>query len=114
MDSTLAALQEILIRAIPTVLLVIVLHFYLKFVFLKPLREVLGKRYAAGEGARRQAEAMIAKAEQKTAEYESRLAEVRSQIYKEQEMERSRFRAEQDAKIEHSRQQAARLVHAAH
>ena len=53
MDATLHALGEILLKAVPTVLLVVVLHFYLKYVFFKPLKKVLEERYNATEGARK-------------------------------------------------------------
>ena len=53
MDATLHALGEILLKAVPTVLLVVVLHFYLKYVFFRPLKKVLAERYDATEGARK-------------------------------------------------------------
>ena len=49
----LQALGGILLRAVPTFLLVILLHFYLKSIFFKPLENVLRKRYDATEGARK-------------------------------------------------------------
>ena len=53
MDAMLHALGGILLRAVPTFLLVILLHFYLKSIFFKPLEKVLHKRYEATEGARK-------------------------------------------------------------
>jgi len=56
MDETLRALGGILLRAIPTFVLVVLLHFYLKFVFFKPLQRVLRQRWVlefaglAGQG----------------------------------------------------------------
>ena len=52
MDPIVASLREILINRIPTLLLVILLHFYLKEMFFQPLAEVLKKRYEATSGAR--------------------------------------------------------------
>jgi len=55
MEATLQALGQILLRAVPTFLLVIFLNFYLKNIFFKPLRNVLRQRYEASEGARKRA-----------------------------------------------------------
>ena len=52
MEATLHALSGILLRAIPTFLIVVFLHFYLKYMFFKPLGKVLQARYEATEGAR--------------------------------------------------------------
>jgi F-type H+-transporting ATPase subunit b len=47
MEATLHALSGILLRAVPTFLIVIFLHFYLKYMFFKPLDKVLQARYEA-------------------------------------------------------------------
>ena len=67
MESTLAALGGILLKALPTFFLFIFLHLYLRFVFFKPLEKVLKARYDATEGARKLAEASLAKAAEKAA-----------------------------------------------
>ena len=83
MDETLRQLGGILLRAVPTFLLVVLLHFYLKFIFFKPLGRILRQRYDATEGARKLAEASLAKASEKAAEYEAALRAVRAETYKE-------------------------------
>ena len=85
MDATLHALGGILLRALPTFFLVVLLHFYLKYVFFRPLERVLRRRYDATEGARKLAEASLAKADAKAAEYEAALRSVRAEMYQEQE-----------------------------
>jgi F-type H+-transporting ATPase subunit b len=85
MDATLHALGGILLRAIPTFLLVIFLHFYLKIVFFKPLEKVLDQRYEATEGARKLAEESLERVTAKTAEYEAALRAARAEAYQEQE-----------------------------
>ena len=78
----LHALGGILLRAVPTFLLVIVLHFYLKSIFFKPLEKVLHQRYEATEGARKLAEQSLQQAAAKTASYETQLrtAKVRIEV----------------------------------
>ena len=55
MEATLHALGGIIIRAIPTFMLVILLYFFLKYAFFQPLDRILKARYEASEGARKRA-----------------------------------------------------------
>ena len=71
MEETLRALGEILLKAVPTFVLVFLLYLYLSRMFFRPLEEVLKKRYEATEGARKLADESLAKAAAKTAEYEA-------------------------------------------
>jgi len=88
MDQTLKALGDILLQALPTFFLVIALYVYLSRVFFRPLGKVLEARREAIEGVRSRAEATLRQAEQKMAEYEAALQAARSEIYREQEIER--------------------------
>jgi len=106
MDETLRQLGGILLRAIPTFVLVILLHFYLKFVFFKPLAKILKERYDATEGARKQAEASLAKADQKAAEYEAALKAARAESYKELEQMRRNLQEDRAARLRESRSRA--------
>ena len=110
MAETLNALGGLLIKALPTFLLLVLLHFYLKFIFFRPLEKVLRKRFELTEGARRSAEASLEAAARKTAEYEAALREARSQMYHEQEEARRRWREEQAAAIQDARGKAQTLV----
>jgi F-type H+-transporting ATPase subunit b len=85
MDAMLHALGEILLRAVPTFLLIILLHFYLKGIFFKPLEKVLRARYEATEGARKLAEQNLAQAAAKTEQFEKTLFAAKSQVYQAQE-----------------------------
>ena len=85
MDATLHALGEILLKAVPTFLLVVFLHFYLKRVFFNPLERVLRRRYEATEGALKLAEEILQKAEAKSAEYETAMRTARAEVYQAQE-----------------------------
>lgn len=110
MAETLNALGGLLVKALPTFFLLILLHFYLKLVFFRPLEKVLRKRFELTEGARRSAEASLETAARKTAEYEAALREARSQMYSEQEEARRRWREEQAAAIQDAKGKAGALV----
>jgi F-type H+-transporting ATPase subunit b len=111
MDSTLHALGGILLKAIPTVLLLLIVHLYLKWMFFGPLREVLAKRREATEGARKSAEALVAKASEKAATIEASLRTAREKIYQEQEEARRQWTSEQNTRIEEARKASRDLIH---
>jgi F-type H+-transporting ATPase subunit b len=79
MEDTLHALGGLLLRSVPTFVLVILLNFYLKAVFFKPMEKVLRQRYEATEGARKAAEQSLERAAAKTAEYEAAMRAARDQ-----------------------------------
>jgi F-type H+-transporting ATPase subunit b len=110
MDSTLHALGEILLKAVPTFLLVILLNFYLKKMFFRPLEHVLEKRYEATEGARKLAEESLERAAARTAEYEAAMRAARAEAYQAQERLHKRLQNEQAAQFLEARQHTEALV----
>jgi F0F1-type ATP synthase membrane subunit b/b' len=110
MESTLHDLGQLLLKAIPTVFLLLVVHFYLKRMFFGPMADVLAKRRAATEGLRESAEAMRAGALQQTASIEAQLRQAREEIYQEQEDARRRWTGEQSSQLEAARTQARELI----
>ena len=113
MEETLRQLGGILLRAVPTFILVVLLHLYLKFIFFKPLERVLRERYDATEGARKLAEESIARASQKAAEYEAALRAARADTYKEMEQLQRKLHDDRAASVKEARAQAdAAVAHA--
>jgi F-type H+-transporting ATPase subunit b len=106
MDAMLHALGGILLRAVPTFLLVILLHFYLKIVFFKPLEKVLHQRYEATEGARKLAEQSLEQAAAKTASYEAQLRAAKAEMYQSQEQLRKQLQEREAAAIAEARARA--------
>ena len=113
MDETLHDLGGILLKAIPTVFLLLIVHLYLKRMFFRPMREVLDKRREATEGARQSAEALLVKASEKAAALEAALRKAREEIYQEQEEARRRWITEQAARLEEARHSSRDLIHQA-
>ena len=111
MESTLHDLGQLLLKAIPTVFLLLVVHFYLKRMFFRPMADVLAKRRAATDGLRESAEAMRAKAAQQTTSIEAQLRQAREAIYQEQEEARRGWTGDQGAQLEAARQQSRELIH---
>ncbi len=104
MESTLDALGGILLRAVPTFLLIVLLHFYLKFVFFKPMGKVLEERYEATEGARKRAEESLQRAAAKTAEYEAAMRAARAEVYQAQERVHRELQERHAARLAEARQ----------
>jgi F-type H+-transporting ATPase subunit b len=113
MDATLHDLGGILLKAIPTLILLLIVHLYLKRMFFGPMRDVLAKRREATEGAMKSAEMLIAKASQKAEAIEVSLRKAREEIYQEQEEARRRWIAEQTAQVEEARRSSRDLIHQA-
>jgi F-type H+-transporting ATPase subunit b len=113
MDATLHALGEILLKAVPTVLLVVVLHFYLKYVFFKPLKKVLEERYNATEGARKLAAETLERAKAKAEDYENRLRAARTEVYQAQERHYRELQERHAAQMAEARQNARKMLRTA-
>lgn len=113
MDEILHALGNLLVRALPTFFLILALHFYLKYVFFRPLQRVLQTRHEATEGARQLAEASLQRAGARTAEYQQLIRAARAEIYQEHEQLHRRLQEERTAQVQSTRQQAEASIAAA-
>jgi F-type H+-transporting ATPase subunit b len=99
MEKTLQDLSGILLAAIPSALLLIILHFYLKAMLFKPLQKVLAEREALTIGARKAADESLAAAERKAHDYEAKFRDARSEVYRQQEETRKAWLEDQSKQI---------------
>jgi len=113
MAQTLQSLGGIILNALPTVFLLIVLHFYLKVMLFRPLNKMLKQRHDLTEGARRTAEASLEEADRKAREYEAKLRDARAVVYKEQEETRKRWLSDQSAQVSQAQTRSEAGVKAA-
>ena len=88
MDQILTQLGDLVLGAVPTVILLLLLFATYNFLVHRPLKAVLAERRARTEGAVEKARADVAAAEAKTAEYEARLRDARLAVFKAQEARR--------------------------
>ena len=110
MGDTLHALGQILLNAVPTVILLLLLYFYLKYMFFKPMEQVLHQRYEATEGSRKMAEEALERAAARTAEYEIALRAARSEVYQSQEILHQQLQERETAQLTAARQAADAAV----
>jgi len=113
MDEILRQLGDLLLAAIPTVVVFVILFFAYRLIVHKRLVVVLGERRARTEGAVEKAKADIAAAEARTAEYEQRLREARLSIFKKQETRRQQSLQTRAAAVAEARVAADARVKAA-
>jgi F-type H+-transporting ATPase subunit b len=113
MDEILRQLGGLLLAAIPTVVVFVMLYFAYKLIVHKPLVAVLEERHARTQGAVEKANADIAAAEARTAEYEQRLREARLSIFKKQEARRQQWLQARSAAVAEARAAAEERVKAA-
>src|ERR1051326_5304486 len=99
MAATLHQLGGILLQAVPTIVILLVLHFYLKAVFFRPLERVLHARYDATEGARKVADESLARAAAAAEKYETALRAARGEVYSEQEKFHKKLQEQSTAEL---------------
>ena len=88
MDTTLRQVGELLLDAIPTVVLLRLLDAIYQNLVRKPLQKILQERHDRTEGAALKARADVASAESRTQEYEQKLRDAKLAIFKAQEARR--------------------------
>jgi F-type H+-transporting ATPase subunit b len=113
MEQNLEFLKGILVRALPTFLLVILLHWYLKKMLFQPLERVLEERRLKTQGSVESSEAAVARAVRKMEDYEKALGDARVEIYQGLEVTRRKLGEKQAQALEAARTQSAERVAAA-
>jgi F-type H+-transporting ATPase subunit b len=113
MEQTVQALVGILTKAIPTIIILVILHQFLKAVLFGPIEKMLKQRGELTHGARHAAEHSLKNAERKTAEYEAKLRDARAVVYKEQEDTRKQWLRDQGDQIARAKADSAVRVDAA-
>ena len=110
---TLRQLGELLLASIPTIICLLIVWGAYRTIVQKKLQQVLAERHARTEGAIQQAQEAISRAEARTAEYEQRLREARSQVYKLQEARRRHIMDKRSAALADAHRHADEMVKSA-
>ncbi|MBV9267974.1 MAG: hypothetical protein JO061_17530 [Acidobacteriaceae bacterium] len=110
MDETLHALANLLIQAIPTIILFIFVAVYLKYVYFKPVANILEERRRQTEGVRELAQKAFEAADRKASEFEHALQIARAELHQEHEALRRKWFEEQAQQIAAARADADRRI----
>jgi F-type H+-transporting ATPase subunit b len=81
-------LEQLFLGAVPTVIVVLLLYFFMKWAFFGPVMKAMAERSAKIEGARAEAAAAEAGAKQELDAYNDALRKARAEIYLQQEAAR--------------------------
>ena len=96
-------LGDLFLAAVPTVIIVFLFYFFLRWSFFKPIERVLAERHKRAEGARQDAEASRAAVQEKLRTYNDAMKKARTEIFVELEAIRRRLLDERQAKVSAAR-----------
>ncbi|HEY1678270.1 MAG TPA: ATP synthase F0 subunit B [Candidatus Sulfotelmatobacter sp.] len=113
MDETLKQLGELLLGAVPTVILLALLYVLYKAIVHRPLQNVLAERRSKTEGAVEKSKADISAAEARTAEYEQKMRVARASVFRAQEARRQAALQARTGAVTEARTRAQAQVQAA-
>ena len=81
MNAMFRALGDLLLRGVPTFLLVLALTLYLKAFFFRPMEKVLRRRFESTEGALARAAEIASRTAARGAEFDSAVRAARAEAY---------------------------------
>src|SRR3954451_21670671 len=113
MDATLNALADLLLEAIPTVVLFLFLVYYLKKVFFIPVANILEERRKATEGVRALSERAFEAADKRSSEFETALQLARADLGHANEAQRRQWEQEEAEAVAKAHGEAAARIEAA-
>jgi F-type H+-transporting ATPase subunit b len=110
MEQTLKQLGDLLLGAIPTVVLLLTLYGLYHVIVHKPLEAVLAERRKRTQGAVEQARADIAVAATRATEYETRLRDARLAVFKALDTRRKQALDARAAAVSQARERAQQQI----
>jgi F0F1-type ATP synthase membrane subunit b/b' len=113
MDATLNALADLLLEAIPTVVLFLFLAYYLKKVFFLPVAKILEERRKATDGVRELSQRAFEAADKRSSEFETALQLARADMAQGNEARRRQWDQEEAEAIAAAHAQAQSRIEAA-
>jgi len=99
-------LGDLFLAAVPTVIIVFLFYFFLRWSFFGPIERVLAERHRRAEGARQDAEASRAAVQVKLRAYNDTMKKARTEMFVEQEGVRRRVLDDRQAKVSAARTEA--------
>ena len=110
MSELIHQLGDLLIRAVPVAVIVLIFYFFMRSLFFKPVLKVMAERQARTLGAQKEAEAAQAAAAEKVKQYEEALRHAKAKVYLEQEAERKKLLDERTAFLKEARTKSSAEV----
>ena len=106
----LRQLGNLFLQAVPTVVIVFIFYLFMRWAFFTPIQKAMAEREAKIEGARKDAAAVQAAANQDLQNYDEALKKARAEIYAEQEQARQAILQERSKNLKAMRTLAQKEV----
>jgi F-type H+-transporting ATPase subunit b len=106
----LRQLGNLFLQAVPTVVIVFLFYLFMRWAFFTPIAKAMAEREAKIEGARKDAAAVQAAANQDLQNYNEALKKARAEIYAEQEQARQAILQERSKNLKAMRSLAQKEV----
>ncbi|MBT9332835.1 F0F1 ATP synthase subunit B family protein [Paracidobacterium acidisoli] len=114
MDDLLRQLGDLLLGAVPTIIIFVFLVLAYRWIVYRPLLRTLAARREHTVGAVEKAHAAIAAADARTQEYEAKLRAARAEIFRRREQRVQQWNAERESALASARSAAQERVRQAH
>jgi F0F1-type ATP synthase membrane subunit b/b' len=106
----LRQLGNLFLQAVPTVIIVFIFYLFMRWAFFTPIQKAMAEREAKIDGARKDAAAVQAAANQDLQNYDEALRKARAEIYAEQEQARQAILQERSKNLKAMRSLAQKEV----
>ena len=113
MQALLRQLGELFLQAIPTVVLLLLFYWFMRWAFFKPILQAMNEREKRIQGRRQETEEIRREATQTEQTYQGKLREARSENYTAQEAQRKQLLDERAKQVNSARTAAQQRVRVA-
>ncbi|HVM75464.1 MAG TPA: ATP synthase F0 subunit B [Candidatus Saccharimonadales bacterium] len=110
MSDLIHQLGDLLLGAVPVILIVVIFYLVLRSLFFKPILQVMAERQALTIGAQKAAESAQAATAAKVKQYDEALRQAKAKVYLEQEAERKKLLEERAAFLKEARSKSSAEV----
>ena len=110
MSDLIHQLGDLLLGAVPVIIIVLIFFLVLRSLFFKPILGVMAQRQARTIGAQKEAEAAQAAAAERIKQYEEALRQAKAKVYLEQEAERKKLLDERTVFLKDARSKSSAEV----
>ena len=113
MEKTFNQLIDLVLGAVPTMVILVILYVFLRIVFFGPLQKLLKERHDATEGRQKEAQKSVAAAEAKAGDYTAAFEQARGELLRAREVARQEALQARAALVAKSRAAATERIQAA-
>jgi F-type H+-transporting ATPase subunit b len=110
MSDLIHQLGDLLLGAVPVIVIVLIFYLVFRSLFFKPILKVMAERQTRTIGAQKEAATAQAAAAERVKQYEEALRQAKAKVYLEQEAERKKLLDERTAFLKEARSKSSAEV----